>query len=159
MVHETRETMTKMFDSMNDAFKSAMDAGRRSQEAWFRAFGDMARTPANFDAFRASGEQVTKEWIPFIERNVETFTQTCDSGFRTGMDAFQTAFNVTIKANEGDFFKNSREALDASVNAFQANVDTVSKAGVRTVENCANFVQASICESAPAKAAPKTANK
>jgi len=159
MVTETRETMTKLFDSMNDAFRSAMDAGRRNQEAWFRAFGDVARNPANFDAVRASSEQVVKEWVPFVERNVETFTQTCDSGFRTGMDAFKTAFNATLRVNEGDFVKNSREAFDATVQAFQSNVDLVSKASVRTVENCANFMQASFCEPMTAKTASKAASK
>jgi len=159
MVTETRETMTKVFDSMNEAFKSAMDAGRRSQEAWFRAIGDMTRTPINFDSFRASGEHVTKEWVPFIERNVETFTQTCDSGFRTGMDAFKTAFNATLKSNEGDYFKNSREAFDATVNAFRTNVDTLSKAGVRTVENCTNFMHATCCEPAMSKTTAKANNK
>lgn len=159
MVTETRETMTKVFDSMNDAFRSAMDAGRRSQEAWLRAFGDMARTPAGFDAFRTSGEQVTKEWLPFVERNMETFTQTCDSGFRTGMEAFKTAFNATLKANEGDFAKSSREAIDASVNAFRTNVDTLTKAGVRTVENCTNLVQATCCEHNPVKGSAKSEGK
>lgn len=159
MVTEPRETMTKVFDSMNDAFKSAMDAGRRSQETWFRAFGDTARTPGNFEAFRAPGDQVNKEWIPFVERNVETFTQTCDSGFRTGMDAFKTAFNATLNADEGDFTKNSREAFDASVKAFQTNVDTLSKAGIRTVESCTNFVQATLGEPASGKTTAKAPNK
>ena len=97
--------------------------------------------------------------MPFVERNVETFTQTCDSGFRTGMDAFKTAFNTTLKAGEGDFLENSREAFEASVNAFRTNVDTLSKAGTRSVENCTNFVQATLIEPASSKTTAKASNK
>lgn len=144
---------------MNQAFKSALAAGRRSQEAWFRALGDMARTAGNVEGFRPSAEQVTREWLPFVERNVETFTQTCESGFRTGMDAFKTAFHTTLKANEGDFLENSREAFDASVNAFLTNVGTLSKAGTRTVENCTNFVQATFSEPGSSKTTANASNK
>lgn len=159
MVADTKEQMTKMFNCFNDAFKSAMDTGRRTQESWFKAFGDVASAPANLDTFRATGEQMSREWFPFVERNVETFTETCDTGFHTGMDAFKTAFNATLKTNEGDFYKTSQEAFDAALNAYKTNVDTMAKASLRTVENCTKFMQATCCESASTKTAAKATNK
>jgi len=159
MVADTKDQMTKMFNCMNDAFKTAMDAGRRTQESWFKAYGDVASAPANFETFRATSEQMSKEWFPFVERNVEAFTQSCDTGFHTGMDAFKTAFNAALHANEGDFQKNSQEVFDAALNAYKKNVDTMAKAGLSTVDNCTKFVQATCCDAAPTKTAAKANNK
>lgn len=159
MVADTKEQMTKMFNCMNDAFKTAMDAGRRTQESWFKAFGDVAGAPANFETFRTASEQMSKEWFPFVERNVETFTQTCDTGFHTGMDAFKTAFNASINTHEGDFQKNAREVFDATLNAYKKNVDTMAKAGLSTVENCTRFMQATCCDNGSAKQTAKVNNK
>ena len=98
---------------------------------------------------------MSKEWVPFVGRNVETFTQTCDTGFHTGMDAFKAAFNTNLKTHEGDFSTNSQGVFDAALSAYQTNVDTMAKAGLRAVENCTKFMQATSCDTVSNKTATK----
>lgn len=147
MVAETRESMTKMADCMADSFRTAFDAGRRTQEAYFKAVADMWRQPAdmhsmNMGGINERGERVMREWVPFVGKTMETIAATCDTTFRAGTDVFKAGFDVAAKGNEADPYESSRQVFDATFCAVRHGFDAFGKAGVKTMENCTTFCDA-----------------
>lgn len=142
MVAETRESMTKMADCVADSFRTAFDAGRRTQDAFFKAMGDMWRQPNDFGSPNERGERVMREWVPFVGKTMETFAQTCDTTFRAGTDVFKTACDVATKGNEADPYESSRQVFDATFSAVRHGFDAFGKAGIKTMENCSTFCDA-----------------
>jgi len=142
MVAETRESMTRMADCMADSFRTAFDAGRRTQDAFFKAMGDMWRTPSDAHVVNERGERMFREWVPLVGKTMETMAQTCDTTFRAGTDVFKTACDVAAKGNEADAYESSRQVWDATFGAVRNGFDAFGKAGVKTMENCSTFCDA-----------------
>ena len=153
MVAETKESMAKVFDCMSEGVRTAFDAGRRTQEAWFKAVGEMWKRPGDADGFSARGERVFREWVPFFGKSIEMATQCCDTGMRTGLDVFKTACDAAGKPGDTDPYETTRQVWDATFQAVRTNFDTFGKAGARTMENCSAFCD-SILRDEPASKTP-----
>ncbi|MEK6798415.1 MAG: hypothetical protein AABZ12_05595 [Planctomycetota bacterium] len=158
MVAETRETMARWFDSMNDTFKTALDAGQRVQESWFKSTREAWQQPIEIEKLTTRGERMVREWIPFAEKNIETAAQAYDANFRAGMDMFKTACDVAMKTDDTDVYRRTRQMWDTAFGMFRTNVDVFAKASTRTMENCSQLCEcfradeASTKTSKPAKA-------
>lgn len=137
MVANTQETMTKMFDSMNETFKNTMGAFGRIQESCFKPFAESFKAPTDFDARNFGFEGLAKSWVPFVERSIQNFTESCNATFEAGLQAAKTA---TPTNGNTDFAKDAQKAFDATVKAFGTNVETLSKACVRNTENCTKLM-------------------
>jgi hypothetical protein len=160
MVAETKETMTKVFDCVTESVRTAFDAGRKTQDAWFKAIGEAWKHPGDAGNFYANGERVMREWVPFVGKNLEVATHCCDAGMRTGLDVFKAACDATAQPGEADPYNATRQMWDATFEAVRTNFDTFGKAGVRTMENCSAFCDAVLHEetvSKPMSGPPKTA--
>lgn len=148
MVAETREGMTKMADCMADSFRTAFDAGRRTQDTFFKAITDMWRQPSDMGCMNMGGinnergERVMREWVPFVGKTMEAFAQTCDTTFRAGTDVFKAGVDVAAKGNEADPYESSRQVFDATFSAVRHGFDAFGKAGAKTMENCTTFCDA-----------------
>jgi hypothetical protein len=157
MVAETKENMTQAFDNMNETFRVAMDAGRRTQETFTRSMNDMWKNPMGFDMFFARGEKMAREFMPFMGRNMETFVDSMDTAFRTNMDVVKTATDTAMKGDDADMYRRSRQVFDAAFGAMRTNFETFAKAGSRTMENfsmfCKNTCMDEMCGRGTAKAA------
>lgn len=158
MVAETKETMTKMFDCWNEGFRATLEAGRRAQETWAKAFSEMNTTPLGFEAFFTTGERMAREFAPFVGKNMETFAQTCDTAFRANLDVFKAATEVAAHPEDGDFYKRSRRVFDVAFDAMRTNVDAFSKAAARSNELCSAFYRAvcTCCPETGKSASPKS---
>jgi len=156
MVQGTNETLTEVFETMSDAARTSLEAGRRTQEFWFDAMKDVFAGAQSFDRWTSFGEKVSREAAPLVAKNIEIFADTVDKTSRAGMDVLKTACDVALNANEGDFAGKSRAMWDASFSAMRTNVSAFSKLGQKTMENWASFCKNSSSDSAPAKAAPRT---
>lgn len=156
MVAETKETFSRVFDNMNESFRAAWDAGRRTQESFFKSATESAKVPSGFEPFFAFGERFAREFVPFVGRGFETVAQTMDNGLRANMDVFKVACECASKPEEGDFYKKSRRVLDAAFDAARTNFDTFSKAGSRVMDNCSTFVQSTCCDESCGRPAAKT---
>lgn len=156
MVAETKETMNRMFDSVNSTFRAAFDAGQRAQETWFKQSRDVWQQPGNFDKFFANGERVVRDWVPFVERNVDTAAKSFDSNFRAGMDMFKTACDVAAKADDGELYRKMRSFWDSAFEASRANFEMFTKSFARAFENYAASCEA-FCQpmTETTKSAPK----
>lgn len=139
MVAEARESMTKVFDCMGESVRTAFDAGRRTQEAWLKAVGEMWKYPGDADRFSNRGERVFREFVPFMGKNMEVAAQCCDTGIRTGVDVFRVACDVAGKPGDTDAYDATRQVWDAAFQAVRTNFDTFGKAGARTMETCSAF--------------------
>jgi len=155
MVAETKETMTKMFDCWNDGFRAAFDAGRKTQETWFKSLNESTKNPLGLDGFFASTEKFTKEFPPFVGRNMDAVANTCDATFRAGLEVYRAATETAMRPEEGDFYRKGRRIWDATFDAFRTNVDAIGKAATRGIENCTAFYQNVCSEESCAKTAPK----
>jgi len=142
MVAETKENVSKVFDSMNDAFRQAMDAGRRAQENWFKAGREAWQQPGDFNRFFSAGEQMAREWMPAMQKNVEAAANVFGANVRAGMDVFNTACEMTVKPHEGNLYDRTRRFWDTAFDMTRANMDFVTRATARTMENCAAFCEA-----------------
>ncbi len=151
MVAETQDTMTKMFDSMNESFRSTMDACRRNQESWFKSFGDTTKTALPFDACGFGFQNASTQWIPFMKQSVDTFNDTVDATFGAGMKAAKTAVTTIPTTDNGDFAKNAQKAFDAAITAFGTNMDALNKACARHTENYTKLMQSSWSCATPSK--------
>jgi hypothetical protein len=134
--------MTKVFDCMSEGVRTAFDAGRRTQEAWFKAVGEMWKRPGDADGFSARGERIFREFAPFIGKNMEMAAQCCDAGIRTGVGVFNAACDAASKPGDTDAYDSTRQVWDATFQAVRTNFDTFGKAGARTMENCSAFCDA-----------------
>ena len=139
MVAETKESMTKVFDCMSESVRTAFDAGRKTQDAWFKAMGEVWKRPGDADRFYSRGERVFREWVPFFGKSMEMTTQCCDTGMRTGLDVFKTAFDAVGKPGDADPYETTRQMWGATFEAVRTNFDAFGKAGARTMENCSAF--------------------
>ncbi len=157
MVAQTTETMQTMLESFNDGVRVMMDAGRQTQQAWFKLLNDSCKQPIGLDANEPQihAERVLSEFGPLVSRNMETLAQTFDTGMRTGMNVFDTMNEAVSKPEEADLQKKSRKVWDAAFVAFRKNVEAANNAGVRTFENCSAFVDSVHRCEAPSKAASK----
>jgi hypothetical protein len=151
--------MNTMFEQMNEAFRGAVDAGRRMQETWFDTMTDATKRPAGFEQMTARAERVTKEWVPFATKNVETFAQSCDVGVRAGQEVVNAACDVMTRSPDGDYVKGARRFFDAGFDAVRVNVDNLAKTGARTLENCSAFAQSVFADEPMHKTAPKSVSK
>jgi len=159
MVAETREKMTEMFETVSDGFRAAMDAGRRSQESMFKAVGDMCKAPGEFDGFVVRAERITREWMPTMGKNIQAMTECCDTGFRAGVEVFKTACDLSLRTEDADVYRKSRQFFDAAFNAARTNFDAIGKAGSRTMENWAEFCRSAGSESGSGRAASGSSGK
>lgn len=142
MVTDMKDNMGKVFDSVNDGFRAAMDAGRRTQESWFNAMKESWKRPEDMDRCFSQGERFAREWVPFVGKTVETTTQACDAGFRSGMDVMKAACEAATKTDESDFYKRSRPVWDAAFDAMRTQFDAMNKAAVRTMDHYTLFCEA-----------------
>ena len=142
MVAEARESMTRMVDCMADSFRTAFDAGRRTQDAFLKAAGDMWRTPSDMHFMNERGERMFREWVPLVGKTMETLAQTCDTTLRASTDVFKTACDVAAKGGEADPYECSRQVWDATFGAVRHGFDAFGKAGVKNMENCSTFCDA-----------------
>ena len=126
MVAESKETFTRMFESMNEGFRAAWDAGRRTQETFFKSATESAKFTTGFEPFFACSERFAREFVPFVGRTVETVAQTFDNGIRANVDVFKAACECAVKPEEGDFYKKSRRVFDAAFDAARTNFDAFS---------------------------------
>lgn len=142
MVTETKESMTQMYDTVADTTRATMEAGRRVQESWFDAVGGTGREPGAFEDVYAQSEKFTREWFPFVGKNMHTFAESVNTCFQATMDATRAASDVTMRSGDSDWYQKSRDLWDASFNAFRVSVNAVNKATKRTMENWASLCQA-----------------
>ncbi len=157
MVAETKDNVMQMFDNVNETFRVAMDAGRRSQETFVRSMNDMWKNPTGFDTFFNfnRGDKMVRDFMPFVGKNMEMMAETMDASFRANMDAFRTATNVTMKNDDADMYRRSRQIFDAAFDAMRTNFETFGKAGARTMENWSTFCKSTCCEESNVRSAPK----
>ena len=141
MVAETKETMNRMFDSMSDTFRAAFDAGQRAQETFFRSTRDAWPQPVNVDRMFNGGERVVRDWVPFVEKNVDTVAKTVDANFRAGMDMFKTACDVATRADDTELYRKTRQYWDTAFEAMRANFDVFTRMTSRTFENYAGLCE------------------
>jgi len=149
MVANTNETMTKMFDSMNDTFKATMSAFGRMQECYTKPFAGVNQEPTDSKVtpFAQAGfKNVAKGWVPFVEKNFETFNETCHAAFDAGLKAMKTAATAAPEGNNVDFAKGTQRAFAATMEAFDANMSTLGKACVRTTENCTKLMHSVVSD-------------
>lgn len=139
MVAETKESMAQVFDGMADGFRSALDAGRRSQAAYTKAFDEFWQKPMEGRPRNERGEKLVREWAPFFGKSVETLTQTCDATMRSGLDVFKAACEASMKPADTDPYEASRRFWDATFGAARTGFDVFGKAGAKTIENCSAF--------------------
>lgn len=158
MVAQTTHTMQAMLESFNDGVRVMMDAGRQTQQAWFKLFSDSCQMPIGLDAHEPHphAERVLNEFGPLVSRNMETLAQTFDTGMRAGMSVFDTMNESVSRPEEADFQKKSRKVWDAAFVAFQKNVEAAGIAGARTLDNCSAFVESVHQREVPSKAASKS---
>jgi hypothetical protein len=156
MVAETRENMAQMFDTMADTARASMEAGRRLQESWFEAIGGPNKGEQGFEGFFVQGERMTREFMPFMNKNMQMMAEFANSNFQAGMDTFKTFCEATTKGNEGDVYRRTRDMWDAMFGTFRTGFNAMNKAGIKTLENWANFCQTACAECSPSKMAPKT---
>lgn len=153
MVAETKESMTKVFDCMSEGVRTVFDASRRTQDAWFKAMGEMWKRPGDADGLSARGERIYREFVPFVGKNLEMAAQCCDAGIRTGVDVFKVACDAAVKPSDTDAYDATRQVWDATFGAVRTNFDTFGKVGARTMENCSAFCD-SILRDEPAAKTP-----
>jgi len=160
MVADAKENMTRMFENMTEGFKAAFDTSRRTQDAFLKAVGDFWTRPGDNDKFIARGERVYREWVPFVGKSFETFSQTCDATMRSGMDVFKAACDATNKCGEGDAYDASRQMWDTTFGAVRTGFDTLGKVGAKSMETCSAFCDTVLREEPCTRgAAPSTPNK
>ena len=158
MVAQTTETMQAMMESFNGGVRVMMDAGRQTQQAWFKLLSDSCKMPIGFDANEPQihADRVLGEFGPLVSRNMETLVQTLDTGMQAGMNVLDTMNEAGSSLEQADLQKKSRKVWDAAFVAFRKNIEAASNAGVTTFDNCSAFVESvNRCE-APAKAASKS---
>ena len=145
MVADTKENVTQMFDNMTETFRVAMDAGRKTQENFVRSMNDMWKNPMGFENVMTRGERVAKEIMPFVGRNMELMVESFDTTFRTGLDVFRTATDATLKNEDTDMYRRSRQVFDAAFGAMRSNFETFGKTGARAMENWSSFCKSACC--------------
>ncbi len=157
MVTEAKETMNKVFETVNDGWRAAVDATQRTQESWMKVTQDSWKRPADLDRMFGRGERVMKEWAPFVGRTMDTFAQTCNTNFRAGMDAFKTCCDATTRTDETDLYKRTRQMWDATFDAIRTSFDAFNKASTRNLETCSSFCEAAFADDTAGKSAVKPA--
>jgi len=155
MVTEAKETMGKVFETVNDGMRAAVDATQRTQESWMKVAQDTWKRPADFDRVIARGERVMKEWAPFVGRTMETLAQTCNTNFRAGMDAFKTCCDATTRSDDADLYKKTRQVWDATFDAMRTGFDAFGKASTKTIETCSTFCEAAFADDMAGRASVK----
>ena len=155
MVAETKERMGEMFECWTDSFRVAMDTGRWSQENFFRAMGDVCKTPTDSEGFYGRGERMAREFVPFFGKNMQTFSECAETTVRTGADMIKVASDTAARADDADVYRRTRTVWDAAFGATRANFEAFGKAGTRMVENWSDFVRTSC----GAETGPKTSAK
>lgn len=143
MVTETKETMNKAFETINDGVKTAVDCTQRTQETWMKFMRDAWRNPGEFDRVTQRGERMMKQIVPFFGETIDTFTKACDANVRAGMGVFKTFCDTATHADEADFGRKTRQVWDATFEALRTNFDVMSKMSTKTMEN-----YSALCESA-----------
>jgi hypothetical protein len=148
MVTETKETMNKAFETMNDGMKTAVDCTQRTQETFFRFMRDSWRNPGEFDKATQRGERMMKQFLPFMGETIETFTKACDANVRAGMGVFKTICDTATHTDEADFGKKTRQVWDATFEAVRTNFDVMSKMSTKAMENYSAFCESAFCDDA-----------
>lgn len=139
MVAETKQSMNKMFDCMNDAVRTAFDAGRKAQETWFKASREAWQQPGDFNRFFTAGEQVAREWMPVMQKNVECAANAFGTNFRAGMEVFNQAYDMSARPESGSIYETTRRMWDSAFDVARANIDFVTRTTTRTMESAAGM--------------------
>lgn len=142
MVTETKETMNKAFDTLNDGFRSAVDASQRTQETWFNFMRDTWRRPADMDRVLHRSERIVNEWMPFVGGTMNNMVKAYDTNLRAGMEVYKTYFDNMSRGEATDMGKTTRQVWDAAFEAVRTNFDVMNRVSARTLENCAAFCEA-----------------
>lgn len=151
MVAETKESMTKVFDCMSEGVRTAFDAGRRTQDAWFKAVGEVWKRSGDADHISSRGERLFREFGPFVGKNMEMAAQCCDAGIRAGVDVFKVASDAAGMPGDTDPYDTTRQVWDATFQAVRTSFDTFGKVGARTMENCSAFCDSVLRDETAAK--------
>lgn len=146
MVAETKEGMKRVFDAMSEGFRTSVDTGRKAQEAWFGAFGNVCKNQTGVDTLIP--ERFTKDVAPFVAKNAETVVDCMDKSVKTGADAFNAACE-TVFADKGDFYSKTRTVWDTSFDAMRTNMDTIGRAGKTMIDNWTSFCRTTCSEASP----------
>ena len=133
--------MNRMFDSMSDTFRAAFDAGQRAQETWFKTTREMSQQPVNLDRMFNNGERVMRDWVPFVEKNVDNVAKTVDANFRAGLDMFKTACDVASRGDDNELYRKTRQFWDTAFETMRANMDLFTRMTSRSFENYAAFCE------------------
>lgn len=155
MVVETKENMAQMFDTITDTARASMEAGRRMHESWFEAIGVPSKGEHGFEGCFTQGERMTREFFPFVNKNMQATAEFMNANFQAGMDTFKTVCDVTTKSVDGDFSRRARDMWDAAFGAFRTSFNSLNKVGIKTLENWATFCQSACTECSAPKTMPK----
>ncbi len=146
MVTETKETMYKAFDSMNDGFRKAVDCGQRTQETWMNFVQDAWHNPGELGRITKRSERMMKQFFPFVGETMESFTRACDVNMRAGLGVFKTICDSATPSDEADLGRKTRQVWDSAFEAIRTNFDTMSKVGAKTLENYSTFCETAFAD-------------
>jgi hypothetical protein len=149
MVADTREKVTEMYETWTDNVRAAVDAGRRSQETFFKAFGDLWKTQPEMEGYFSRSERMAREFVPFLGKNVSTMSECMETTLRTGMDVLKAACDSASRQDDSDVYRRTRGVWDSTFGAARANFDAYTKASARMAENCSEFFRSACCTDAP----------
>ena len=155
MVAETKDGMKQMFDTLADGFRTGIDAGRKTQEAWVETMDDARKSFRGFDVFFAYPDRFTKDWMPLMTKNTRAMVDCFDANVKAGMNVVKTACENTLNPEEGDFYTKNRNLWDATFEAARTNFDTFGKASKAAMDNWTAFCQSTCGEAAMPKPTPK----
>ena len=150
---------TTMFDTTFEGFRTAMDAGKKTQEAMLSAATKMYGTPQGFEEMNTRNERFSQQWVPFVRKTIDSAVEAFDASFRAGNDFFKTTTEAakTFKADGGP--EQSRTFFDAGFGVLRANADAIGKAQAAAIENWTCFCGCTANESSSAKPVRKSNGK
>jgi len=142
MVAETKEGMTQMFDTMTEGVRTSFETGRKIQDSLFGSMGNafngqnefVAPFAGSFAGPFATPEFFTKNWMPFVNENVQAANDCADAGVKSGMNVFKAACDTVVGMDEGDAYKRTHNFWDVAFNATRANCENVTKVSRKATE-------------------------
>jgi len=157
MVTDTKEGVDRVMDTMGNGFRAAIDAGQRTQEAFFRASREALRNPGEFDRFFTRSEKVTREWVPFVERNMSAIADVVNTNMRAGIQMFRETCDIAVHSDDTDLYKRTRQFWNNAFEAMRTNFDTVAQAATRSLEACSMFCDCGVgCQDEPRRSQGQT---
>jgi hypothetical protein len=138
MVADTKDQMSKWWETMNETFRMTMDNGRRVSESMARLMGEAWRTPWNPDDCASHTDRVARQWTPLMQKNFETAMESMDVGYRAGVGLMKTAFNATKDINKDNVQDKTRLMWDASFDALRTGAEASGKCQIAAWESMAD---------------------